>query len=497
MANADGSGVKVLRKGTKTKAPGVLAIAPGNNRIAMELEDSTKDSGPSTIALMNVDGSGYRVLAQSKSTEMVSQLGWNATGTKLLVSLENEDHDTSYLATLDPSAAHPALVKLSGSVGLDSGSFSPLSDGTVVASDSSGSILTLTGGHTTLVLSGGEAGGFGDPVFSPDGGSIAFSAFALSGTAFVSRIELISADGQVGPTVLAGSGLNLWPFWSSDGESVAYTSLSASGNSSKAYRVAADGGSAPAAIPFPAGKIYIPFDQAAPDTTAPSAPTSLHVSLNGAHPVVSWKWPTDVDVSKVIVRRLAGTVAPATPTDGSPVYTGHALTTTDAVTAGETYTYAAWAVDGAGNVSGPSVGQDVRCAAGAGHQDAAAGLVDQPRYDVPRELGAGDREPGGHALHRAVGGCRRDVGDLAVRGHHDVREVRPGQRAGPSRLLARRTRSAPLSPTPMATPASSRRRRSWSSRTTAPPRPRAAGAACTPRPRGSARPGPRRTPTPR
>lgn len=78
------------------------------------------------------------------------------------------------------------------------------------------------------------------------------------------------------------------------------------------------------------------------------------MSLNGAHPVVSWKLPADVDVSKVIVRRLAGTVAPATPTDGSPVYTGRALTATDTVTPGQTYTYAAWAVDGAGNLSGPS-----------------------------------------------------------------------------------------------------------------------------------------------
>ena len=111
-------------------------------------------------------------------------------------------------------------------------------------------------------------------------------------------------------------------------------------------------------------RLYIVDGVAAPDTTAPSAPTSLRVSLNGAHPVVSWKWPTDVDVSKVIVRRLAGTVAPATPTDGSPVYTGRALTTTDAVTAGDTYTYAAWAVDGAGNTSGPSGRQDLPRACG-------------------------------------------------------------------------------------------------------------------------------------
>ena len=356
VANADGTGVKTVRKGTKTHALGFLAIAPGNNRIAMEIEDSTKDSGSSTIAVMNVDGSGYRVLAHSKTTETVSQLRWNATGTKLLVSLENDDQATSHLATLDPNAAHPALVKLSGSVGLDGGSFSPLSDGTVVATDGGGSIVTLTGGHTTLVLSGG-ATGFADPVFSPDGGTIAFSAFALVGTAFVFRIEVISADGQVGPTVLVGSGENLWPIWSSDGKSVAYTSASQNGNSFKSYRVAADGGSPPALIPFPAGKFYLVLDEAAPDTTAPSAPTSLHVSLNGAHPVVSWKWPTDLDVSKVIVRRLAGTVAPATPTDGSPVYAGRALTITDAVSAGGTYTYAAWAVDGAGNTSGPSAGK--------------------------------------------------------------------------------------------------------------------------------------------
>lgn len=262
VANADGTGLKVIRKGTKTQAPGAVALAPINNRVAVELDDSTKDSSTSTIAVMNVDGSGYRVLVHTKAGEAASQLHWNAAGTKLLVSIENDVHFTSYLATLNLGVAHPGLVKLGGSTGLHNASFSPLSDGTVVATDDAGSILTLTGGHTTLVLSGGASGGFADPVFSPDGGSIAFSAFG-SGTTPTSRIEKISADGLVGPTVLDGSGLNMIPFWSSDGQSVAYDRFSSNFNSFKPYRVAADGGSAPAVIPFPAGKLYLVFDQAA------------------------------------------------------------------------------------------------------------------------------------------------------------------------------------------------------------------------------------------
>ena len=39
---------------------------------------------------MNVDGSGYRVIAHGKSSEFFSFLAWNAAGTKLLVSVENE-----------------------------------------------------------------------------------------------------------------------------------------------------------------------------------------------------------------------------------------------------------------------------------------------------------------------------------------------------------------------------------------------------------------------
>ena len=351
IANADGSGLKVIHKGSIADSPGDVAIAPAGNRVAEEFDNAGKDTVPSGLAVMNVDGSAYRVLVHGKSSEFFSSIAWNVAGTKLLVSVQNDGD--GYLGLVDPTAAHPVLVKIKGSVGLAEASFSPASDATIVASDASGALVTLTAGHTTTLLSPSQSGFIEWPVFSPDGGTIAFSMIGLSGTALVGRIETISADGTVGPTPIIDSGVNFLPVWSSDGQTIYYTAFDLTTGVGAPYHVPVGGGT-PVAIGFPAGKTYILTGVARPDTTPPVAPAAPHVSLNGAHPVVSWQLPADVDVSKVIVRRLAGTVAPATPADGSPVYTGRGLTVTDAVTAGQTYTYAAWAVDGAGNVSAAS-----------------------------------------------------------------------------------------------------------------------------------------------
>jgi hypothetical protein len=73
--------------------------------------------------------------------------------------------------------------------------------------------------------------------------------------------------------------------------------------------------------------------------------------LDGATPLPTWKLPADVDVSHVVVRRLEGTVAPVSPSDGVDVYSGRKTSAPDAVTVGATYTYGVWVVDGAGNTS--------------------------------------------------------------------------------------------------------------------------------------------------
>ena len=350
IANADGTHQKVIRKGRLSQAPWYAAVAAVDNRVLEVFGDGSHENAPSSLAVMNADGSAFRVLAKGTPSADLSLARWNATGTKILVSVVTGT--SGYLAEVDPGAAHPRLVKVKGSTGLTDASFATTSDSTLVATDESGAIVTLHGGATTLVLDPPADGFLDSPVFAPGDATIAFSAFAVAGSTPVSRIETVSADGTVGPTAIVASGVNLLPSWSSDGATLLYNAFTMSTGASKVYAVPAAGGT-PTAVPLTAGKGYLLGSVAARDTTAPGAP-AVRVSLDGATPTVSWTLPPDPDVSHVVVRRLDGTSAPASPGDGDPVYRGAARSVTDDVTLGSTYTYAVWVVDGAGNVSPPA-----------------------------------------------------------------------------------------------------------------------------------------------
>ncbi|MDX6242986.1 MAG: hypothetical protein QOE76_709 [Frankiales bacterium] len=88
---------------------------------------------------------------------------------------------------------------------------------------------------------------------------------------------------------------------------------------------------------------------------APAAPQPVPVVLDGVHAVLRWRNP-DPTVTRVVVRRLDGAVAPGSPVDGAAVFDGSpdpaALQlVTDTVVVGATYSYGFWAYDAAGAVS--------------------------------------------------------------------------------------------------------------------------------------------------
>jgi hypothetical protein len=88
------------------------------------------------------------------------------------------------------------------------------------------------------------------------------------------------------------------------------------------------------------------------DITPPGPVTDLtaSASTDGIH--LAWSNPTDSDFAGVVIRRLDGSTAPTSPTDGAPVATTDANTATfddsDAAP-GSTYTYALFALDETGN----------------------------------------------------------------------------------------------------------------------------------------------------
>jgi hypothetical protein len=350
VANADGSGAKIVHNGSATQAPELVSLAPANNRIVEIFAKESKATPTSSIAVMNLDGSGYRILTTLPATDFVSGVRWNHAGTKILVSLETEN-GSAYLGLVNPSLAHPHLVKLAGSTGLRSGAFANLTDATVVASNDSGAIVTLKAGKTHLVLDPPTDGALSSPVLSPDDATITFSAFSVTSTTETSRIETVSSDGLVGPTTLASSGINVMPAWSSDGLTVFYNQFGLNSDTIRVFAVPASGSGSPTKVSLPTTKQYELEGVAPRDTTAPSVAPALKVTLNGAKPVVSWTLPSDADVSHVIVSRLDGATAPSSPSAGFVVYSGPKTSVTDLATPGQTYSYAVWVVDGAGNVS--------------------------------------------------------------------------------------------------------------------------------------------------
>ncbi|MDX6239227.1 MAG: serine protease, partial [Kribbellaceae bacterium] len=87
---------------------------------------------------------------------------------------------------------------------------------------------------------------------------------------------------------------------------------------------------------------------------APPAASAFDATGAYSRAALKWTMPAITDLDQVIVRRSAGTVAPAGPTTGTSVYGG----TTSAVTAtalgnATTYTFRAWVRDRSGKLSAP------------------------------------------------------------------------------------------------------------------------------------------------
>ncbi|MDX6258153.1 MAG: hypothetical protein QOJ11_4487 [Frankiales bacterium] len=101
-----------------------------------------------------------------------------------------------------------------------------------------------------------------------------------------------------------------------------------------------------------------PLGSAQADAAAPGAPQPVPVVLDGVHAVVRWR--NDPAATRVVVRRVAGTVAPAGPLDGQPVFDGppdqaSLQLATDTVVVGATYTYGYWSYGASGDVSAEAI----------------------------------------------------------------------------------------------------------------------------------------------
>lgn len=90
-----------------------------------------------------------------------------------------------------------------------------------------------------------------------------------------------------------------------------------------------------------------------PDVTPPGPVISLAGDPSDTQCVLTWVNPTDSDLATIVVRRAAGSTAPANISSGTSItITGHPTTITDSgLTPSTQYSYGVWAVDSNGNVS--------------------------------------------------------------------------------------------------------------------------------------------------
>ncbi len=104
-----------------------------------------------------------------------------------------------------------------------------------------------------------------------------------------------------------------------------------------------------------ANDVYNP-DYNANLSTVLNPPTNLNAVVNngGTGVALSWTNTSNPLFASVLVIRKTGS-APSSSTDGTTVYTGAGQSTADTVTANTIYYYAAYSMDGSGNLSAPTI----------------------------------------------------------------------------------------------------------------------------------------------
>ena len=111
-----------------------------------------------------------------------------------------------------------------------------------------------------------------------------------------------------------------------------------------------------------AAVLVAPLLASAPANAGPvvAAPVPQPVVLDGTHVAVRWRNVDSAQVVRVVVRRLDGTLPPASPADGAAVFDGAPAAdgalqlVADTVVVGSTSTYGYWSFDAAGNASAES-----------------------------------------------------------------------------------------------------------------------------------------------
>jgi hypothetical protein len=88
-------------------------------------------------------------------------------------------------------------------------------------------------------------------------------------------------------------------------------------------------------------------------TMPPAAVTSVTGTGRNGSAVLRWALPPSTNISQVVVRRNAGTVAPALPTSGTAVYAGPSITAVNAggLVSGTGYTFRTWVKNNYGKYS--------------------------------------------------------------------------------------------------------------------------------------------------
>jgi hypothetical protein len=181
--------------------------------------------------------------------------------------------------------------------------------------------------------------------FSPDGSHL---AFASNGGATVTVTTL---NGTVSTTAaVTAIGHIVWL----DNATLLFTMTKTGATAADIYKLDV---SAPGTTPVqltatPANESSLGSPRAS--NPAPMQPSRLTAVLNGTAATLTWTPPIDGDVTDIVVRRAVGLMPPRTIADGTDVTGDNGSSVTDTVVLGEFYSYSVFAIDSAGQTSGPA-----------------------------------------------------------------------------------------------------------------------------------------------
>lgn len=207
---------------TRLPTPSILGAVPSpDGSLLAFLKPKEAGEGSTKLWIANADGSGERLVADTN----VSSFAWSPDSRLIAFS----SSDTEGLHTVDVQTS--AATQLSAvTANYRVAGFSPDGSSLAVARGSELVVIDTESGESKVLVASIDVPYFGEPwrAWSPDGTMLAYNQRDAAGISHIGVVDVITIETR---QLTQGSTNDLRPVWSPDGGSIAFLRTGASGNS--------------------------------------------------------------------------------------------------------------------------------------------------------------------------------------------------------------------------------------------------------------------------